>query len=89
MFVNDCGTEIALDVGVDIAEATKLEIHVRKPDGSRATWPAVLDGTTCLKYVTTSDALNLSGEWALSAYVEMHGGCWHGGICTLSVNRVL
>ena len=54
-YVEDIGTIIILDTANNISSATKLEIHVLKPDGREEKWTAVLDQSknTRLRYVTS------------------------------------
>lgn len=89
MYIGDEGTQITMDTDVDLTGATLLEIHVRKPNGTRATWPAVQSGSTTMTYITTEGALDIPGRWELAAYAELPAGKWHGSPCTVDVHRVL
>jgi hypothetical protein len=94
---NDIGTEIVLTLSdsgtvVDLAAATLLEIHVRKPDGTIVEWDAELytDGTDGkLVHYTEEDDLDAAGVWKLQGYIEMAGGKWHTEAVTVRVLPVL
>lgn len=89
MFISDEGTEVTVDTGLDLTAATKLEIHVRKPNGERAIWPGVQTSSTCMTATTGEGALDVAGRWELAAYVELPAGKWHGTPCTVDVHRAL
>jgi hypothetical protein len=71
----DIGVEIVLDYEEDISDATVWIIYYRKPSGATGIWlTAVADGTTAIKYTTTSDTdLDEYGEWWFQGYIEQPG----------------
>lgn len=89
VYTGDVGTEIILDCVDDVSAATVRNIKVRKPNGLRTTWAATLDGTTKIKYVIQTGDLDVIGNWALQAYVEIPGWKGSGKLVTLVVNRPL
>ena len=80
MAKGDIGTEIRLTVVdqdgtvVNLAAATKLEIHAEAPSGATKEWTATLYGTGTdgkIKYVTVAGAIDEVGVWDLQVYVEV------------------
>jgi hypothetical protein len=69
IYIGDVGTEIILDCGVSLADASLLEIRAKKPSGAAVAWPATLEAPNSLKHVILSGELDESGVWALQAYV--------------------
>jgi len=69
VYVGDVGTEIVLDCGSDISDATVMEIEVSKPSGATETWTAALEGTNYLKYVVQAGDLDEAGTWKLQASI--------------------
>lgn len=88
LFVGDIGTAIVLDVGHDISAATLRSIAVRKPDGTRTSWPAVAEGTTAMRFDTLAGTLDLAGEWKLNATVTTPSGSWTGNDLYMPVRAV-
>jgi hypothetical protein len=74
----DIGTEILLDTGVDITDATLAEIKYQKPDGTTGSWTGVVDSTTKVKYVTLANDLDQAGQWLFQSYVETPTWKGHG-----------
>lgn len=70
-YVNDIGTEIVVDTGVDISTATTTTMKVKKPDGTLVEWDATIVGLTKLRYVVIAGDWNIKGKYSLQAYVEM------------------
>jgi hypothetical protein len=85
VYVGDTGTLIELDTGVSLAGATVLEIKVRKPDGTLATWSASASATK-LAYTTQPTTLDQAGVWRLQASVTLPSGKWLGETALLSVH---
>jgi len=83
-YQNDVGTEILVDVGSDVSQATVRRFYVKKPSGEQVTWTASLgavgvDGEIrTLRYITIENDWNEVGFYTLQAYVEMPGGKWRG-----------
>lgn len=69
IYVGDVGTEIILDCGVDISNATVREIVARKPNGQVVTWAATASGTTAIKRTVLAGDLDVAGRWMLQAKV--------------------
>lgn len=69
VYVGDTGTEIVLDCGADISNATAVQILVRKPSGQVLTWAASLSGSNHVRYVVQAGDLDQSGLWTLQARV--------------------
>jgi hypothetical protein len=89
IYTGDVGTEIILDCVDEVTTATVRAVKVRKANGVRVTWPATLEGTTKIKYVILAGDLDVVGDWALQAYVEMPLWSGSGEVATLRVNRPL
>jgi len=77
VFTGDVGTVISLDCGENIATATLMKINVRKSNGQKVTWDAMIDVVNESKDVTGVCDLDLPGTWQLQVYVEMPK--WQGG----------
>lgn len=74
-YVGEIGTNVILNVGVDISASTAAEIHVKKPDGTTVTWsPTVytFNGDTFfLKYTTTTGDFDQVGKYKVQPYVVL------------------
>jgi len=65
------GARIVLATGEDLSEATKLEIHAVRPDGTSVAWTATASSTAgSIEYTTVTGDLNAVGVWRLSSYIE-------------------
>lgn len=89
VFTGDIGTEIKLDCKSDVSSATVKSIVARKPNGSKVTWSATLEGTDFIKYVILSGDLDVAGTWHLQAKVDMPGWSGSGEVAVLRVERPL
>jgi len=76
VFVNDVGTDIVLDCGVDIGAALVTTIRARNPAGRVVEWPATPVGSRRISYSLKEGDINMTGKWRLQAYVEMPN--WRG-----------
>lgn len=85
IFVGDVGTEISLDCGIDVANATVKKIIVKKPDGKRVQWVAQLDGTNAIKYTTALGDIDVAGDWDMQAYIELPTWRGKGSVATMKV----
>lgn len=85
VYVGDSGTEIILDCGTDISDATVREIVARKPTGQVVTWTAVASGTNGIKYTLQAGDLNQAGVWTLQAKVTTPTWSGRGGSFELPV----
>ena len=88
VFIGDT-PEIVLDCGVNISTAIVRSIIVKKPDGSKVTWPAVIEGSNSIKYTALSGDIDLTGAWKVQAYIEMPTWKGHGTQSSFNVNRIL
>ena len=83
------GLPIALNSGMDVSTADKLEIEVRRPDGTVTRWPAEVmtkDGrATWLRYITDAKALDQVGTYKLQALVSKNALVAPGKTATLEV----
>ena len=69
----------ATDAALDISTATTMELRLRKPDGTTATWSAsfVFDGTDGrIYYTTVAGDLDQTGLWYMEARIVADGGDW-------------
>ncbi len=76
IYVGDIGTEILVDCAADISTASNPVIEVKKPDGTVVQWPATLQGTTTLRYVTQAGDLDQEGRYLVQARPNILG--WSG-----------
>ena len=90
-YVGDVGTEIILDCGMDIAAASNVHIHVKKPDGSIEAWDAAIheiDGAyNYLRYVTQSGDFDVAGEYRVQAGLTLSGWTGRGETATFDVGE--
>lgn len=89
VFKDDIGTKIRLNADVDISDATKLEIHYKKPSGTTGIWTALPEDTYYGYYITTSGDLDENGVWDLQLYVEVGPWKGHGEVDTFTVYEFL
>lgn len=75
-YVGDVGTEITVDCGTTITEATGTKLKVKKPDGTAVEWTATVSGTDDLKYTTISGDFDQDGVYYLQASLTISG--WTG-----------
>jgi hypothetical protein len=75
LYKNDIGTDILLDIGTSLDDATAIEIHVVKPSGSHVVWGASASETPdAIIHTTVSGDLDEAGLYEVHAYVEWGGG---------------
>lgn len=88
-YVNEVGTDLVLDVGVDISTVTEQHINYRKPDGitigsygaslySSYSALAEVTGTYLLTHSLIAGDFDTPGEWRFQAYVGAVDGTWVG-----------
>lgn len=78
------GVQIVLATGQDLTEATKLEIHAVKPDGTTVTWVATASPTAgSIQYTTITGDLVSAGSYYLHSYVEWGSASVHTGQAVL------
>ena len=75
-YTGEIGTVILVDCGSNISGASVLQLKVKKPDGTTATWAGTLEGTQKIRYTTTT-ALT-AGRYYVQSYVEISGWKGHG-----------
>lgn len=77
-YVDEIGTEVIVDCGRNITSAELLEIKVKKPDGTLATWTAEVytANKTKIRYVTVAGDFDQSGQYEVQSHVKMSG--WDG-----------
>jgi len=68
-YINEIGTDIILNCGTDISDATSVKIKYTKPDGTTGEWTGAVYNTNYVKYTLASGNLNAGGVWQLQAYV--------------------
>ena len=85
------GLPIILDCGIDISGAYAFKILYQKPSGTKGEWPAELEGSTKIKFVTssTTSELDEAGQWFIQAYVEGAGYKLFGDIVGIIVYEPL
>lgn len=78
VYKDDVGTVIELDTGVDLSDAYKVAIAVRKPDGTEEEWSASVNAQqpTRLYHVAAEGDLDQVGEYYVQASVTMPA--WSG-----------
>ena len=90
-YLNEVGTDVILDCGVDIGDAGSTPfIYYRKPDTANTvgSWAGVLynsystlakaTGTYFLKYTLEAGDLDTAGDWRFQAWVPTSTGTWYG-----------
>ena len=71
IYLGDIGVEIRLDTGIDLSQATLLQIKVSKPTGN-VIWAATQYGVTqSITYTTILGDLDVPGNYVLQSYVEI------------------
>lgn len=76
IYVDTVGLKIRVDAGRDITGATPTELHVKKPDGTTATWSATIADSNYLEYTTLAGDLDQSGTYRLQSVFTLSG--WTG-----------
>ena len=85
IFVGDVGTEIVVDCGIAVTNATVRKIIVVKPGGRRVRWDAVLESTNQIKYTTQVGDIDVIGDWSVQAYIELPSWKGYGTIAEFKV----
>lgn len=77
-YVGEIGTEIIVDCGRNVVGAEIMEIHVKKPDGTTAIWPATpyASSKSSIRYITVADDFEQSGSYEIQARIKLAG--WDG-----------
>jgi len=85
-YVGDVGTELIVDVCVDITDAVACKLYVMKPGATVALeWAAGVYQTQYLRYVIQAGDLSVPGEYKVQAWVQLPGGAWRGDVGTFRV----
>lgn len=91
-YLNEAGTDLLLDTGVDISDTITQWILYRKPGGTVAgSWVGAIyssyskevgaAATSFIKYTLTAADFDTAGEWRFQAYIVStgaSGGTWWG-----------
>jgi len=71
IYKNDVGDQIVLELGINIDEATVMQIRCVKPgSGSSTIWAAGKKTSTSISYVTKGGDISAAGGYKVQAYVE-------------------
>lgn len=81
---HDEGTQILVNAGCSISDATLIQIKYQTPSGATGAWTGILSGTNYAYHITTADQLE-DGLWTVQLYVETPDGKWHGDKVTFQV----
>ncbi len=75
MVRGDVGTAIDCNMRIDVSTATLRQIKYRKPSGATGLWPATVQGTQILRYITLAASdVDEAGAWQFQPYVEKADG---------------
>jgi len=85
VFRGDIGTEIIIDMQIDISTATGISIAVEKPDGTTTTWTPFIYNTTSLKYIAVEGDFATAGVYTLQPRLTIGSWSGSGTECTLTV----
>lgn len=78
VFVNDTGTQIRIDIGVQSSDIQSSKIKCRKPDGTIVEWIATpIVNSTEIFYDVVSGDLDQVGRYKLQPFVILSSG-WSG-----------
>lgn len=88
-YINEIGTDVLIDCGVDITDTAVQRIWYRKPDGSTTgSWTGAIYssystiakaiGSYFVKYTLVTGDLDIAGEWRFQAFVANSTGTWWG-----------
>lgn len=94
-YVNETGSYLRLDTGVDVTTAPVYRINWKDPTGTTGTFVSTLyssysdlAGATGTYYVSRTLAygdLDVAGEWEFQAYIAGADGTWWGETVKLEV----
>ena len=77
-YIDDIGTVITVDVGVDITDATSVKLLVKKPDGTEVEWTGTVYSTQYIRYTVVEDDFDQAGTYKVQSYVVTPDGTWKG-----------
>jgi len=86
-YVGEIGTEILVDCGSDISGASQVSLEVKKPDNTKVSWNASIEGTNYLKYIAVSGDLDIPGRYYLQASLTLAGWTGLGETTTFIIRR--
>lgn len=75
-YKGEVGTEILVDCGCVITGASDITLKIKKPDGTKVDWDAIIDGTNFLKHTTIASDFSLPGKYYLQASLTISS--WAG-----------
>ena len=94
-YVNEAGTDLILDTGINVGTVGFNYIKWKNPSGSTGTFAsevyssysqlAKLTGTYLLKYTLEYGDLSEAGDWEFQAYVGAIDGTWYGETVNIDV----
>lgn len=84
-YIGEIGTEIIVDIGVDITGATPTKLKVKKPDGTEVEWTATVYNSNYLKYTSLIGDFNISGTYSLQASLTLSGWTGLGDVATFEI----
>lgn len=72
-----------------LGSATKIQVILKDPAGTKTTNTATLSGTGSdgkMQYTTTATTeLATAGTWQIQGYIELGSGKWHTSIASFNV----
>ena len=88
-YINEAGTDLVFDCGVNVGTVQDQYIKYLKPDGTTSgsfsasvysSHSSIIGaiGTYFLKHTLITTDFNVAGEWKLQAYVAAIDGTWYG-----------
>jgi hypothetical protein len=85
-YVGDVGTEVLVDVCVDISAAIAVKLYVLKPGATAPVeWAGGVYQLQYIRYVIQAGDLSVAGEYKVQAWVQLPGGTWRGDVATFRV----
>ena len=84
-YKNEVGTIINVDCGCDLTTATSTVFNIRKPSGIEVMWPAILEGTNFLRYISIEGDFSETGLYLLQADVSLPGWIGLGGTASFEI----
>lgn len=91
IYEGDVGVKFLVSTGIDLTEATVIQLKVLKGDLSAATWSATfnVDDPTIVEYTSVAGDLDVSGKYKMYSYAEFTEASKHSGrVATFTVYDV-
>ena len=79
---------ISLDTGITLTSATNPKILYIKPDGTKGSWSATINGMKVEKDLANTD-IDQAGTWQFQSYIEIGGEKGFGEIESIEFNNPL